>query len=224
MSQPLSYLLLLLLLLLLNIIGKALASTGVDWLSSASEKDGGLLFFRSVERNTKTLSPTLTSRSYLTLLPHTSHSHTLSSYFTYNSLLTISLFTLYYQCRTRILIIASLRYPCLHYTINVGRVYSTVRRGTVLLFFRSVNASVMSVIATMSHSSYFVGYCDRLFVFMVEYSKFSLSFFYSLEMSSSLIASLPVFCISCKVYKPADDFPRNRNGVPYKTCKVCKVY
>jgi len=161
------------------------------------------LFFRSVERNTKTFSPTLTLCSYLTLLPYTSHSHTLSSYFTYNSLLTIS---------------------CLHYTINVGRVYSTVRRGTVLLFFRSVNASVMSVIATMSYSSHFVGYCDRLFVFMVEYSKFSLSFFYSLEMSSSLIASLPVFYTSYKVYKPADDFPRNRNSVLYKTCKACKVY
>ena len=92
-----------------------------------------------------------------------------------------------------------------------------------LLFFRSVNASVMSVIATMSHSSHFVVHCDRLFVFIVEYSRFSLSFFYSLEMSSSLIASLPVFCIGCKVYKPADDFPRNRNGVPYKTCKACKV-
>jgi hypothetical protein len=82
----------------------------------------------------------------------------------------------------------------------------------------------MSVIATMSYSSYFVVYCDRLFVFIVEYSKFSLLFFYSLEMSSSLIASLPVFYISYKVYKPADDFPRNRNGVPYKTYKAYKVY
>jgi hypothetical protein len=143
------------------------------------------------------------------------HALTLYSYLIPYTL-TLSLLTL--------LIIASLRYPCLHYTINVGRVYSTVRRGTILLFFRSVNASVMSVIATMSYSSYFVGYCDRLFVFIVEYSKFSLSFFYSLEMSSSLIASLPVFYTSCKVYKPADDFPRNRNGVPYKTCKACKVY
>jgi hypothetical protein len=155
---------------------------------------------RGTLKHSHLLSPhALTLYSYL--IPHT---------------LTLSLLTL--------LIIASLRYPCLHYTINVGHVYSTVRRGTVLLFFWSVNASVMSVIATMSYSSYFIIYCDRLFVFMVEYSKFSLSFFYSLEMSSSLIASLPVFYTSCKVYKPADDFPRNRNGVPYKTCKACKVY
>jgi hypothetical protein len=161
------------------------------------------LFFRSVDRNTKTLLPTLTSRSYLTLLPYTLYSYTLSSYFTYNSLLTIS---------------------CLHYTINVERVYSTVRRGTVLLFFWSINASVMSVIATMSYSSYFVVYYNRLFVFIVEYSKFSLLFFYSLEMSSSLIASLPVFYIGYKVYKPVDNFLRNRNSVLYKTCKACKVY
>jgi hypothetical protein len=82
----------------------------------------------------------------------------------------------------------------------------------------------MSVIVTMSHSSYFVIYYNRLFVFIVEYSRFSLLFFYSLEMSSSsLIASLPVFYTDYKVYKPADDFPRNRNSVPYKTCKACKV-
>jgi hypothetical protein len=82
----------------------------------------------------------------------------------------------------------------------------------------------MSVIATMSYSSYFVVYYNRLFVFIVEYSKFSLLFFYSLEMSSSLIASLPVFYIDYKVYKPVDNFLRNRNSVPYKTCKACKVY
>jgi len=82
----------------------------------------------------------------------------------------------------------------------------------------------MSVIATMSYSSYFIVYCDRLFVFIVEYSRFSLLFFYSLEMSSSsLIASLLVFYIDYKVYKPADDFPRNRNSVLYKMCKACKV-
>ena len=164
-----------------------------------TKKHGGLLFFRSVDGNTKTLSPILTSRS--TSLPHTlilSRSHALSPSFTYNGLLTISsLFTL---------------------LPSMSNAYGG------LLFFRSVNASVMSVIATMSHSSHFVVYCDRLFVFIVEYSRFSLSFFYSLEMSSSsLIASLPVFCTDCKVYKPADDFPRNRNGVPYKTCKACKV-
>jgi hypothetical protein len=164
-----------------------------------TKKHGGLLFFRSVDGNTKTLSPILTSRS--TSLPHTlilSRSHALSPSFTYNGLLTISsLFTL---------------------LPSMSNAYGG------LLFFRSVNASVMSVIATMSYSSYFVVYCDRLFVFIVEYSRFSLLFFYSLEMSSSsLIASLPVFCTDCKVYKPADDFPRNRNGVPYKTCKACKV-
>jgi hypothetical protein len=82
----------------------------------------------------------------------------------------------------------------------------------------------MSVIATMSYSSYFIIYYDHLFVFIVEYNRFSLSFFYSLEMSSSsLIASLPVFCIDYKVYKPVDDFPRNRNSVLYKTCKAYKV-
>jgi hypothetical protein len=168
-----------------------------------AKKTGDYCFsdpLRGTPKHSHLLSPhALTSHSYL--IPHT---------------LTLSLFTL--------LIIASLRYPCLHYTINVERVYSTVRRGTILLFFWSVNASVMSIIATMSYSSYFVVYCDRLFVFIVEYSKFSLSFFYSLEMSSSLIASLPVFYTSYKVYKLVDDFPRNRNGVLYKTCKAYKVY
>ena len=76
----------------------------------------------------------------------------------------------------------------------------------------------------MFYSSYFIIYCNRLFVFIIEYSRFSFSFFYSLEMSSSsLIASLLVFYIDYKVYKPVDNFPRNRNGVLYKTCKACKV-
>jgi hypothetical protein len=82
----------------------------------------------------------------------------------------------------------------------------------------------MSIIATMSYSSYFVVYYNRLFIFIIEYSRFSLLFFYSLEMSSSsLIASLPVFYTDYKVYKPADDFPRNKNSVLYKTYKAYKV-
>jgi hypothetical protein len=172
---------------------------GVISCQVPTKKHGGLLFFRSINGNTKTLSPILTSRS--TSLPHTlilSRSHALSPSFTYNGLLTIS---------SLFMLLPSM---------------SNTYRG--LLFFRSVNMSMMSVIATISHSSHFIIRYNRLFIFIVEYNRFSLLFFYSLEMSSSsLIASLLVFCIDYKVYKLVDDFPRNRNSVLYKTCKAYKV-
>ena len=81
-----------------------------------------------------------------------------------------------------------------------------------------------SIIVAMSHPLLFI--ITAFLSLYLEYYRFLFLFsiLYNLiASSSSLIASLLMFYTNYKIYKPVDDFPRNRKGMLYKTYKVYKI-